>query len=273
MDSVSCRPATTRYSSAAGLPATRRAGRPRSASAARWLSNDDVMKRREFLTKSSLLVGGLPFVPGLKAVCAQPTSSAARSEAQQAPAQISFETSDPRYQATYAHALEVLARNTTTVSGYALPVLIEGSNYSGIWLECAPQEGLAYSLIRPDVARNNHLAFFALQREDGQIPCWSRTTAIGFGQIQMVVPIAATAWELSQATGDSELLEKAYARAAAGMPGYAAIAIPGTQACAKGSAPRTPVTTTAHAGRDAESVSRCGRAQVSAGGILAACVS
>jgi hypothetical protein len=33
---------------------------------------------------------------------------------------------------------------------------------------------------------------------------------VGYGQIQMVVPIAATAWELSQLTGDDELLVTAY---------------------------------------------------------------
>ena len=113
----------------------------------------------------------------------------------------------------YTQALDVLARNITKVSGYPEPVLIEGSNYSGIWMECAPQEGLVYADIRRDIARNNHLAFFALQKDDGQIPCWSRTTAIGFGQIQMVVPIAATAWELSTRTGDQELLERSYAGA------------------------------------------------------------
>src|SRR6202034_4665524 len=32
----------------------------------------------------------------------------------------------------------------------------------------------------------------------------------GGGQIQMVVPIAATAWELARRTGDSELLVRAY---------------------------------------------------------------
>jgi hypothetical protein len=123
---------------------------------------------------------------------------------------IAFETSDSRYQATYSRALDVLARNTVRVSGYSQPVLIEGSSYSGVWQECAPQEGLIYAGIRPDAARNNHLIFFDLQRADGQIACWVRTTAIGFGQIQMVVPIAATAWELSQQNGDGELLEKAY---------------------------------------------------------------
>jgi len=126
------------------------------------------------------------------------------------PSRLSFITSDKRYQAIYTAALDVLNRNVSTVWRYPRPVLTEGSSYRGIWLECAPHEGLAYSLIRPDMARNNHLAFFAAQRADGQLPCWIRTDAAGFAQIQMVVPIAATAWELSQQTGDSELLEKAY---------------------------------------------------------------
>ena len=124
---------------------------------------------------------------------------------------ISFETSDATYQRTYSNALSTLSRNVRQLAEYPDPVLIEGRVYGGIWLECAPHEGLVYSLIRPDVARANHLAFFALQRQDGQIPCWIRTNATGFGQIQMVVPIAATAWGLAQQTGDDELLDKAYA--------------------------------------------------------------
>jgi len=123
---------------------------------------------------------------------------------------ISFESDDIRYMAVYLRALEVLRKNVANVSGYPQPVLTEGSNYGGIWLECAPHEGLAYSLIRPDIARANHLAFFAQQRDDGQIPCWIRKGRAGFGQIQMAVPIAATALELAQQTGDGELLEKAY---------------------------------------------------------------
>lgn len=121
-----------------------------------------------------------------------------------------FESDDAQYQATYARALDVLDRNTTILGTYPGPVLIEGSTYGGIWQECAPQEGLAYSHFRPDSARNNHLAFFSQQRGDGQLPCWLRKDSVGFGQIQMVVPIAATAWELSQRLGDSELLQSAY---------------------------------------------------------------
>jgi hypothetical protein len=159
------------------------------------------MDRRTFLARSALAAGA-PLLQ-LREPGAPPPD-----------ARIRFETTDTHYQQTYQSALDVLARNITKVSGYAAPVLIEGSNYSGIWMECAPQEGLLYADIRPDIARNNHLAFFALQKEDGQIPCWVRTTAVGFGQIQMVVPIAATAWELASRTGDQELLDKAYAGAA-----------------------------------------------------------
>jgi hypothetical protein len=54
------------------------------------------------------------------------------------------------------------------------------------------------------------MAFFALQREEGQIPCNMRSSSIGLSQIQMVVPIAATALELAQQTQDEELLAAAY---------------------------------------------------------------
>jgi len=127
---------------------------------------------------------------------------------------IAFHTEDAHYQDCYEHALRALAANSQILSPYREPVLIEGSVYKGVWLECAPHEGLVYSLIRPDIARNNHLAFFRLQREDGQIPCNVKDAGAGFGQIQTVVPIAATAWELAQQTNDSELLEMAYASCA-----------------------------------------------------------
>jgi hypothetical protein len=54
------------------------------------------------------------------------------------------------------------------------------------------------------------MTFFELQRGDGQLPATNKVSATGFGQIQMVVPIAATAWELAQAKGDDELLHTAY---------------------------------------------------------------
>jgi hypothetical protein len=88
-------------------------------------------------------------------------------------------------------------------------------------MECGPHEGLVYGTLAKyvketdgkaalAVARNNHMAFFALQHEDGQMPASIKLSEAGYGQIQMVVPIAATAWELVQLTNDDELLVTAY---------------------------------------------------------------
>jgi hypothetical protein len=121
-----------------------------------------------------------------------------------------FHTDDRAWQAAYDAALSVLAGNVQTLPRYDRPVLIEGSVYRGIWLECGPHEALVYRKFRPDVARDSHLIFFALQRPDGQLPANNKLAETGFGQIQMVTPIAATAWELAKATGDDELLRAAY---------------------------------------------------------------
>ena len=122
-----------------------------------------------------------------------------------------FQTASPRWQEAYDRALRALAGNVKVLPQYDRPILIEGSVYSGIWMECGPLEALAYRKFRPDVARNSHLGFFALQRSDGQLPASIKTSETGYAQIQMVVPIAATAWELARATGDDELLRAAYA--------------------------------------------------------------
>ncbi len=139
----------------------------------------------------------------------------------------SVSRNDPRWQKTSEAALAVLAGNVKTVPRYDHPVLVEGSVYPGIWQECGPHEGLVYGTLAslvttPDgaptplqIARNNHMAFFALQRpvgheSAGQLPAAIKMSDVGYGQIQMVVPIAATAWELAQLTDDDELLVTAY---------------------------------------------------------------
>ena len=138
-----------------------------------------------------------------------------------------FPTSDLRWQKTWDAALAVLAGNVRSMPRYGHPVLVEGSTYAGIWLECAPQEGQVYGTLQKYIARRegqptplavaraNHMAFFANQKPDGQLPASIKLadkvgTDAGYGQIQMVVPIAATAWDLVQLTKDQELLETAY---------------------------------------------------------------
>jgi hypothetical protein len=138
-------------------------------------------------------------------------------------------TADTAWQHTRDEATRVLAGNVRTVPSFNQPVLFEGSTYQGIWQECGPHESLVYAGLAHDksgkctipdpasgeitaaqVARNTHMAFFALQRPDGQLPASVKISDVGFGQIQMVVPIAATAWELAQLTCDHEFLETAY---------------------------------------------------------------
>ena len=133
-----------------------------------------------------------------------------------------FPDSDPKWAKTWEAALAVLAGNVKRVPRYDQPVLLEGAVYPGIWQECGPLEGLVYSTLSAfvapmegqptpqQIARANHMAFFALQHEDGQLPASVKMTEAGYGQIQMVVPIAATAWELAQQTHDDELLHTAY---------------------------------------------------------------
>lgn len=157
------------------------------------------MRRRDFLKTAALSALSATVRP--LSASAQPASSAAIP---------SFSTSNAEWQRAYDRALQVLAANVQVLPRFSGPVLIEGAEYAGIWQECGPHESLVYSLFRPDVARNTHMTFFALQRKDGQLPANNKRSEAGFGQIQMVVPIAATAWELAHATGDSELLEAAY---------------------------------------------------------------
>jgi hypothetical protein len=193
------------------------------------------LERRGFLRLSALATGAclLPSralasetvqAPAVQASATQ--VSAANTSAQPKPSTTSsvptFPTSDPRWQRTWDAALSALSSNLRLVPAFKKPVLVEGSVYPGIWQECGPHEGLVYGTLSQyitqtetsstplQVAGNNHMAFFSLQREDGQLPAAIKMSDTGYGQIQMVVPIAATAWELFQLTGDDELLVTAY---------------------------------------------------------------
>lgn len=113
--------------------------------------------------------------------------------------------------AKYDEALKALEANTVHVFEYEKPVLIEGGNYQGIWLECGPLEGLVYGKLAPEIAKANHGVFFRHQREDGYIPYSVKVDQINASQIQMVVPIAATGLETAVLTQDEAFLTMTYA--------------------------------------------------------------
>jgi len=121
-----------------------------------------------------------------------------------------FRTDNAQLQAAYEAALKGLRSNVLKVHGFDRPVLIEGAGYNGIWLESGPHEGLTYACVDEKVAAANHEVFFALQRDDGYLPCYVWFERMGSAQIQMVVPVAATAWELFMRTQDEEFLDRSY---------------------------------------------------------------
>jgi hypothetical protein len=190
------------------------------------------LPRRDFLKQTALATcaAAVPF-PSFAQTQQDPARAAGERAAAVPPPSATrphFPTADPAWAVTWDAALAVLAGNVRTMPRYDHPVLVEGSTYAGIWQECAPQEGLVYGTLQKYVtpqpgaptplatARANHMAFFAQQKPDGQLPASIKLadqvgTDAGYGQIQMVVPIAATAWELAQQTKDQELLETAYA--------------------------------------------------------------
>jgi hypothetical protein len=191
------------------------------------------LHRREFIKKTALAAGAstLPFAatsaPAMQQQPPPATTPTAASAATSSSTHPRFPTSDPLWQTTWDAALAVCAGNVHLMARYDHPVLVEGAVYPGIWQECAPQEGLVYGTLSKyiatppnaptplEVARANHMAFFAQQKPDGQLPASIKLadkvgTSGGYGQIQMVVPIAATAWELAQQTNDHELLTTAY---------------------------------------------------------------
>jgi hypothetical protein len=123
---------------------------------------------------------------------------------------------------TWLTALKTLAGNVRHVPHFDQLVLFEGSAYRGTWQECGPHESLCYAqlaqFVKPvegqpspiEVAISTHRAFFTLQREDGQLPASVKLSGMNWGQIQMVVPIAATAWEIAQEAKDEAFLSEAY---------------------------------------------------------------
>jgi mannosylglycerate hydrolase MGH1-like protein len=139
-----------------------------------------------------------------------PKNFAALADELKSSATQEFTTDNLDLQNAYNAALQCLRENSVRVFRFPNPVLIEGSVYRGVWLECAPLEGLVYSLFDRAAGIANHKIFFDLQREDGYLPCNVKADSIGTGQIQMVVPIAATALEIFERFGDSQFLETAY---------------------------------------------------------------
>jgi hypothetical protein len=83
---------------------------------------------------------------------------------------ITFKCDSIEYQQLFDRAVESLYGNCRQLSPETGTVLIEGGEYPGIWLECAPHEGLTFAQFDIETAKNNHRFFYRFQKADGQLP-------------------------------------------------------------------------------------------------------
>src|SRR5688572_18171759 len=126
--------------------------------------------------------------------------------------------------AKYQTALDNLRRlsQPLTALGFDRPVLLSvHDDHFGrlLWLESSALESLLWADEDPEVAINTHDLFFHFQREDGLVPCVitdrslpeAGNSMVSYGQLQQVVPLARTSWQLAQKTGDASFLDRAYA--------------------------------------------------------------
>ena len=66
-----------------------------------------------------------------------------------------FSCTNAKLQQAYAAAVTGLQGNVQSVFRFPRPVLLEGATYAGVWLECAPLEGLVYAPLSPETALAN----------------------------------------------------------------------------------------------------------------------
>ena len=81
---------------------------------------------------------------------------------------VKFTTTDSTLQKTYNRAEFLAKENIVEFDGRK--VMIEGAQYTNLWLETQPMGGSMYAKRNLEIARNNIEVFIDYQREDGRFP-------------------------------------------------------------------------------------------------------
>ena len=116
-----------------------------------------------------------------------------------------------KFTALKQRAANAIVKNIRAIPEFCKePVLNEGGIYCGIWLEDGPHESLTVADDFPECAKMSHRIFYIFQKPDGQFPAMVSQKGPGYRQIQQVVPIACTAWELAQKNGDEAFLAESF---------------------------------------------------------------
>jgi hypothetical protein len=123
---------------------------------------------------------------------------------------VKFVSSHPRIEEVYYRALGDLM-NCIRHSPSGGPMLIEGAEFIGCWLESTGTiSAELLSRFCPGAARGTFELFADFQREDGLIPYKILASGPAFRQVQMVTPLARSVWNHYRLRGNGEFLEKMY---------------------------------------------------------------
>jgi hypothetical protein len=115
---------------------------------------------------------------------------AARAEVEASHDAPRFRCDNPQFQNAYHAGISGLNNNVPDVFQFPHPVLSRRRDLRGRVARRCPLEGLVYA----------------------HLPCLAKKTRLGTGQIQTVIPIAATAWDLYRRNPTALFLEKPLSR-------------------------------------------------------------
>ncbi|MCL1840624.1 MAG: hypothetical protein FWF75_02580, partial [Propionibacteriaceae bacterium] len=120
-------------------------------------------------------------------------------------------------------AIRELAACVRPLADAADPVLWEGGDYPGAWIESTGTiETEVLDRFAPLVSRNTHLGFARSCRADGLMPYKLTADGPGFAQIQIVTPLARSVWHHYRLTGAPPAYLRTMYDAMAGMDAWLA---------------------------------------------------
>ncbi len=123
---------------------------------------------------------------------------------------VKFAASHDKIENVYYRAVRDLM-NCVVPSAKGTPMLIEGANFIGCWLESTGTINTElFSRFCPGIARETFSLFADHIREDGLIPYKHTADGPAYRQVQMVTPLARSVWNHYCISGDTAFLRKMY---------------------------------------------------------------
>ncbi len=123
---------------------------------------------------------------------------------------VKFVASHEKIESVYYKAVRDLM-NCVVPSAQGTPMLIEGANFIGCWLESTGTiNAELFSRFCPGVAQSSFELFADFIRQDGLIPYKHTDQGPSYRQVQMVTPLARSVWNHYCLNRDKAFLKKMY---------------------------------------------------------------